>query len=36
MAKPMPITGRVLSWALPDRELTTARVADRLAAQNPN
>jgi Zn-dependent peptidase ImmA (M78 family) len=30
MAKPMPITGRVLSWALTDRGLTTARVADRL------
>jgi Zn-dependent peptidase ImmA (M78 family) len=30
MAKPMPITGRVLSWALTDRHLTTARVAHQL------
>lgn len=30
MAKPMPITGSVLKWALIDRDLTTATAADRL------
>jgi len=30
MAKPMPITGSVLNWALIDRHLTAATAADRL------
>lgn len=33
MPKSMPITGSVLSWALTDRDLTTAKVADRLSVE---